>query len=691
MAMSGVHLLFLVIFIPASVASRRNLRLSPTDVSVPDAAEADTPTTYFEVDRKLRPPVGSSGPCSTLLMSHSFGFTYTKPPVTAAYSPPGCLVAAGGGASAISLAVLEWRATCRGVQFDRIFGVWLAGAELLRSCTAEPRPNGIVWSISKDVTRYASLLAAGNSTLAVYLGNLVNDQYTGVYHANITLHLYLRPTQPRQPAPATAPADMIVPVSRSLPLNDGLWFQIQNAAEVESASITLPPNAYRAVLEIYVSFHGQDEFWYWYTADGKGPFREVTVLVDGVLVGAVWPFPVIFTGGINPLLWSPITGIGSFNLPTYDIELTPFLGKMLDGKAHELGFAVTNAVDVWYVDGNLHLWLVLEPRDTPASSNTRSQLALASRRSHVLTIIGGWSFVFRAVRATIAAAPSPAPPRSQWSTIFSVVAAASPVVVACHGLLPPRRHTSRVISTVFFLAIAAPTCCAVPLDPSTGGTATTASLVSYDAPPLAANTTSQFDGPNRQYYTTASRRISATGWVESSSHGRITTNTTQTLTFENTNALTGNSTAETVNQTTVIYTAVSATDLAVGAVLYSQQAHQNFPLYMDTGEKLQTSHAANLSYAVARGYHETVVAAGEWLSCPYHRSLRNTQSGGVDVETRDGKEVATSWGTRQTYIREATDGCYFRNVTSSGYGILSDESNEVCSSLPATATGASTA
>ncbi|KAG8052724.1 hypothetical protein GUJ93_ZPchr0001g32017 [Zizania palustris] len=73
------------------------------------------------------------------------------------------------------------------------------------------------------------------------------------------------------------------------------------------------------------------------------------------------------------------------------------------------------------------------------------------------------SFVFRAMRATIAAAPSPAPPRSQWSTIFSVVAAASPVVVACHGLLPPRRHTPRVISTVFFLAIAAPTCCAVPV------------------------------------------------------------------------------------------------------------------------------------------------------------------------------------------------------------------------------------
>uniref|UniRef100_A0A0D3EKX7 Peptide N-acetyl-beta-D-glucosaminyl asparaginase amidase A N-terminal domain-containing protein n=1 Tax=Oryza barthii TaxID=65489 RepID=A0A0D3EKX7_9ORYZ len=573
--MSRVHLLLLLVFyIPAAIASRRNLRLSPADIAVPDAAAADTPTTYFEVDRPLRPPPGSSGPCSTLLLSSSFGFTYTKPPVTAAYSPPDCLAAAGGGAPAISLAVLEWRATCRGVQFDRIFGVWLGGVELLRSCTAEPRPNGIVWSVSKDVTRYASLLAAGNSTLAVYLGNL-----TGVYHANITLHLYFGPTPARQPAPATAPADIIVPVSRSLPLNDGLWFQIQNATDVESASIVLPSNTYRAVLEVYVSFHGDDEFWYTHTPDGNGPFREVTVLVDGDLVGAVWPFPVIFTGGINPLLWRPITGIGSFNLPTYDIELTPFLAKLLDGKAHELAFAVTNAVDVWYVDGNLHLWL----------------------------------------------------------------------------------------------------------DPMT--TATTASLVSYDAPRLAAvntshTTASRFDGLSERYYyhTTASRRISAAGWVESPSHGRITTNATQTFAFENTYAFAGDGSAETVNQTTVADAAVSATDLA-GAVLYSRQAHHDFPLYVDIEAKT-SPHAADVTYTVAREYREMAIAAGRWLSSgtpPRRYSLRDTQSGAVDVEMRDGNAVSATWGTRQTYRLEATDGCYFRNVTSSGYSVASDESDEVCS------------
>jgi hypothetical protein len=211
--------------------------------------------------------------------------------------------------------------------------------ELLRSSTAEPRPNGVVWSVSKDVTRYASLLAAaGNSTLAVYLGNLVNSQLTGVYHANLTLHLYFR----RHPRPATMnPADLVVPMSRSLPLNDAPWYVIQNATNVASVSVTLPSNAYRVVLEVYASPHRDDEFWYM----NKSPFRAVTVRVDKVLAGAAWPFPVIYTGGVNPVLWQPVTAIGSFNLPSYSIELTPLLGELLDG----FGFAVTNAQDMWYV------------------------------------------------------------------------------------------------------------------------------------------------------------------------------------------------------------------------------------------------------------------------------------------------------------------------------------------------------
>lgn len=164
-------------------------------------------------------------------------------------------------------------------------------------------------------------------------------------------------------------ADLILPISRNLPLNDGLWFEIENSTDFVFKDLRIPRNAYRAVLEVYVSFHENDEFWYsnvpneyidannLTSTPGNGPFREVVVSLDGDLVGAVWPFTVVYTGGINPLLWRPITGIGSFNLPSYNIEITPFLGRVLDGKSHRIGFNVTNALNVWYVDANLHLWL----------------------------------------------------------------------------------------------------------------------------------------------------------------------------------------------------------------------------------------------------------------------------------------------------------------------------------------------
>jgi len=514
------------------------------------------------VDRPLRPPPGSSGPCSTLLLSGSFGSTLAKPPATAAYSPPRCLAAAGGRASAISLAVLEWRAACRGAQLDRIFGVWLGGAELLRGSTAAPPPDGIAWSVSKDVTKYASLLAAGRSTLAVYLGNLVNSTLTGVYRANVTLHLYLRRAPAATtPLPATAPADLVVPVSGALPSNGGgLWHQIRSADDVQSTSVALPSNTYRAVLELYVSSHGDDESWYTNQPGYRnGPFREVTVRVDGVLAGAAWPFPVIYPGGIYPLLWRPVAPIGSFNLPTYDVELTPLLGKLLDGKAHEFGFAVTNAQDVWYVGANLHLWL----------------------------------------------------------------------------------------------------------DP--GSTATTAGLVSYVAPPANATSSQSGDPVDTHHHATASRLFSAAGWVRSS-YGNITTNATQTFGLEYT------LTFETLDRTTVARAGVSAADHA-GGVLYSVQARRSSPLgWLYEQGRLTVTH----------GLDETTVAAGGWWTGPGYRSLRTTQSSVVEDEEGGGK----SWGVRQVYRYEATGGCYFRNVTSSGYGIVSDHSNEVCVKGTSSAAGA---
>ncbi|KAF4376304.1 hypothetical protein F8388_026104 [Cannabis sativa] len=48
----------------------------------------------------------------------------------------------------------------------------------------------------------------------------------------------------------------------NFPLNDGLWFEIKNSMNTELKEFKIPQNSYRAVLEVYVSFHENDEFWY---------------------------------------------------------------------------------------------------------------------------------------------------------------------------------------------------------------------------------------------------------------------------------------------------------------------------------------------------------------------------------------------------------------------------------------------
>ncbi|KAK4398312.1 Peptide-N4-(N-acetyl-beta-glucosaminyl)asparagine amidase A [Sesamum angolense] len=349
------------------------------------------PTTFFEVTKPI--PLPKTKPCSYLVLEHDFAYTYGKSPVLADYKPP-----TDCPSQNFARIVLEWTAACKGRQFDRIFGVWLGGVEILRSCTAEPRATGIVWTVKKDITRYYSLLMS-NQTLAVYLGNLVDSTYTGVYHVNVSIHFYPADRSYGHSAVEYGEldngygfgsvADLILPISRTLPLNDGLWFEIENSTDVESKEFLIPQNVYRAVLEVYVSFHENDEFWFgnypneYISANnltgvpGNGPFREVVVSLDGLVVGAVWPFTVIYTGGVNPLLWRPITAIGSFDLPSYDIEITPLLSKILDGKSHKLAFSVTNALNVWYIDANLHLWLdkgsdrtqgnLLEYSDSPLS------------------------------------------------------------------------------------------------------------------------------------------------------------------------------------------------------------------------------------------------------------------------------------------------------------------------------------
>ncbi|NP_001234709.2 peptide N-glycanase precursor [Solanum lycopersicum] len=399
-ASSSIFLVYflLPLFSTATLHSTSSLYRSQLITQQESSPKNATPTTFFEVTKPIKLP--KTKPFSHLILEHDFGSTYRKPPILANYTPPfNC------PSQKFSKIVLEWRATCKGRQFDRIFGVWVSGVEIFRSCTAEPTKNGIFWTVKKDITRYSSLLMK-NQIFAVYLGNIVDSTYTGVYHVEIFVHFY--PAKVRLGG-FDSGADLIVPISRNMHLNDGLWFEIENSTDVQSKDFKIPPNVYRAVLEVYVSFHENDEFWNGNPPNeyissnnlsiaGNGAFREVVVSLDEMVVGVVWPFTVIYTGGVNPLFWRPISGIGSFDLPSYDIEITPLLGKILDGNSHKISFGVTDALNVWYVDANLHLWLDGKSKKTEGKLLRYSLLPLSLS---VLTNFTGFdgSFITNASRS----------------------------------------------------------------------------------------------------------------------------------------------------------------------------------------------------------------------------------------------------------------------------------------------------
>ena len=477
--------------------------------------------------------------------------------------------------------VLEWTATCKGRQFDRIFGVWLDGVELLRSCTAEPRKSGIVWTVEKDITRYSSLLLKNqngqirNQNLAVYMGNIIDETYTGIYHVNLSFHFYPSDDSNFLKSGYGSRPDLIIPISRNLPLNDGLWFEIQNQTHVESKKFMIPQTAYRAVLEVYVSFHENDEFWYTNPPNeyidlnnltgslpGNSAFREVLVSLDGELVGAVWPFTVIHTGGVNPLLWRPISAIGSFNLPSYDIEITPFLGNLLDGKSHRLGFSVTNALNVWFIDANLHLWL--------DSKKTQGR------------------------------------------------------------------------------------------------------LLGHDSKSSSSTSTLSMKGLNATFFIHSTRSISSHGWVESS-HGKMTTKTTQDFGFMNKMVMAKNGDLQIVNQKIQFTNDLHTT---LPSSTYTLKSTKTFPLYLYYDYTNQGNGSYVAKSKIKMGFNENrVKKVGSTLS----RTLLNSlQKGRGDTRVKGHLVINGIGATSQVYKYVGPNSCYSRNVSSSNYTILYDEVSDCC-------------
>lgn len=276
--------------------------------------------------------------------------------------------------------VLDMHGSVKGRQYDRMGQISIGGVTVLRTSTPEPSREGIAWQVEKDVSAYAPLFRQPQPVV-MELGNLVNETYTGVFDIRATLTFY-----PADAAhPAAASADRIEPVRDA-----------HRAGADLVGMFALPADAQRLVAEIYAngSGGGCEEFWYLsapqegYSCKSEhGPYREVQVLVDGQVAGIAMPYPHIYTGGwSNPFLWYAIPAPHAFDLPPQRFELTPFIGRLNDGKPHELRIRVVGLAENasgWSVLPNLHIWR------NPQGQATRGELTAYAlgelEREHPLT------------------------------------------------------------------------------------------------------------------------------------------------------------------------------------------------------------------------------------------------------------------------------------------------------------------
>jgi len=269
----------------------------------------------------------------------------------------------------VTMVVLDWTGAVAGVQFDRYGALWLGGVELLRTTTPEPdgTATGVRWHIEKDLTEYRSLFALEGVNASLSIPNTVTSTYTGIEQITATLSFCKAQRLHRAPAPADVVHILDDPTA-GVPTGVSPWTALGvSGNQSKVVNVQMPvPNANRAVIDVFASGHQCEEFWYTNVPDpnpnsgqcGGGSYREIQLFIDGLLAGTTLPFPVVYTGGINPLLWRPLTGISSFDIPAYRFDVTPFLGLLNNGKMHNITVKVinNNKAGVWYLDPVLLLW-----------------------------------------------------------------------------------------------------------------------------------------------------------------------------------------------------------------------------------------------------------------------------------------------------------------------------------------------
>ncbi|KAH9944490.1 peptide N-acetyl-beta-D-glucosaminyl asparaginase amidase A-domain-containing protein [Epithele typhae] len=272
-------------------------------------------------------PLGGTN-CEVQLLRHDFGDGSYNNPAVVSYTPPKSRDCGEAGQWAVI--TLNMTVYSNGTQYDRLSSLYLSHVEIWRHSSAEPTKTGTIWTV-KDVTHYSALFAEPGNLLMDFSNIISADLLLdGVFHVTLTGTFYA----PTRAFPKPTVADLVLPISNLSPNQSNFFTVADNLGG--TASVTVPRTTQQAILE---------------------------ALVDGQLSGVVWPHAVIYTGGITPTNWRPITAFGAYDQPTYFIDVTPFLPLLADGAPHNITLRVLGQGEDptinsnWFVSGSLHVWV----------------------------------------------------------------------------------------------------------------------------------------------------------------------------------------------------------------------------------------------------------------------------------------------------------------------------------------------
>ncbi|WP_075736581.1 peptide-N4-asparagine amidase [Streptomyces acidiscabies] len=308
-----------------------------------------------------------------------------------------------------SKVVLRMDGKVKGRQYDRLGYLHIGGVEIFRTSTPQPSPDGIEWSVEKDVTRYTDTLRRAQD-VEMLIGNVVDDMYTGVLDVKVTLTFYEAP----EPKPAG-----------TKPYPAGSLENTENAENTvpdkvltltPDHTLTTPRNSERILAEVYAtgSGGGCEEYWYlsvptpapYSCQTPDGPYREVQITVDGQLAGIATPFPTVWTGGwSNPFLWYVVPGPRAFDIKPIAYDLTPFAGVLNDGRPHRVEVSVVGVPEGqtgWSAPVNVLVWqdsgkkqvtgrVTAHREGAPANSSTYTpgtEHRVGTKAAHRLTVTG---------------------------------------------------------------------------------------------------------------------------------------------------------------------------------------------------------------------------------------------------------------------------------------------------------------